>query len=61
MRSDVLVRIPDRRVTAGERNKMKLGRIQEMIDPPRICTYNIYRPMMKVVDVSDWGARTTDQ
>ncbi|KAJ5839184.1 uncharacterized protein N7525_004372 [Penicillium rubens] len=29
----VLVRIPGRRVTAGERNKMKLERIEEMIDP----------------------------
>lgn len=54
------MRIPDRRVAAGERNKMKLERIEEMIDPQDMY---LCRPMIEVVDVSDWGegGRTTDQ
>lgn len=52
MGSDVQVRIPDRRVAAGERNKMKLERIEEMIDPQYMY---LCRPMIDVVDVSDWG------
>lgn len=52
MGSDVQVRIPDRRVAAGERNKMKLERIEEMIDPQDMY---LCRPMIEVVDVSDWG------
>ena len=59
MGSDVQVRIPDRRVAAGERNKMKLERIEVMIDPQYMC---LCRPMIDVVDVSDWGGGgTTNQ
>lgn len=61
MGSDVQVRIPDRRVAAGERNKMKLEMIEEMIDPQDMY---LCRPMIEVVDVSDLGGRrrgTTDQ
>lgn len=55
MGSDVLVRIPDRRVAAGERNKMKLERIEEMINPRKMY---LCRPMTEVVDVSDLRGNT---
>lgn len=59
MGSDVQVRIPDRRVAAGERNKMKLERIEVMIDPQYMY---LCRPMIDVVDVSDCGGGgTTNQ